>query len=436
MNILAYGETYTIPMRWVKRWKLLTDWPNKSEKLYWTATSSSKFRSWYKLNTAMDSNEKRRVEYQLNRDLLPVNEIYSDLLPYSSILSTVSIMIPVNGEHLLSVSIDTVSSSDKKKAYELLGQWIRENQLMFRYRYEDRGETHRNLGIGRDPTLHLKRGPPLFRLAMLLPYDVLVGIIHSSYQGLSSTLEDSLSEAPWWRINWKGLRDFYYTNRTEEECDNTIRKIEDSLVINSMSRVEDSYVRNVNRLIEEIDRQQGSAVHLSNITRIFMGLPVTTPDVTTEEEGTFSFAPNESPIPFQHTEELSLLLSHPLYFKLLARQALVVPTDQLDRTARKLYGLNSFLTITAVKTANVIASEAVAAWIKDSVVSYYDAAGDMPRDYEYIVSVLYQSTSREFILGISTILQRLRDETKIPLWHREETGLLLTAINALLSRIE
>lgn len=439
------GTVYPLPSSWISRWQLLTNFKKRGVKtLDWNLTEEQDFQNWMRLNVYM-SEAKKRITYKISQGELPllVNDIYIDLVPSSSLLIILDTMIPTDGEYLMSVRIDEATPGpDRKKMYESRGRWIRENQLEFLYRLQGEGQTHRNLGISRDPTLTLAKDSPLFQFALALPYDVLVGIIHSSYQNLGGVSESSLLEAPWWRVHWDDVRDFYFTKEAVKKKNDVIRTTE-RLLIDTQDSLRDtsfqsfsidaSMLRQIHKFQSNIDPSQASITHLSAICRIFMTLPITGAP-TSSEEGRFSFSPSTSSTPFQDTEELSLLLSHPMYFTLLARQAVLIETRQLRRTAKKLFGLDSFLVLPISRTrTSVLASEAVGAWIRDSVSGYYDAVGNFwPRDYEYMIHALYASTSKEFMLGIRTLIQRLRDETTIPIWHTDNAELLLETVNHLL----
>ena len=450
MEIVAYSKRHTIPEHWIDRWQLLKDFREDVEgDMEWKYTSQSEFKMWLRLNTNMDESKRRREEYE-NEHEAPIEDIYQDLVPISSILSILQYMNATNGEYLLNTRIDgKTPPQERERLYNELGKWIRANDMRFVYREQVREDkqyqTHTNLGVDRDPASYTdkEKNPILFQLALEAPYDLLTGIIHTGYQKekeseyIRTGERWDMTEAAWWRINWNDVRDFYFTQETEDKREALLDKLDD-LIENEGDRVKK---RQTKQVWDNIDKIQGSMRSMTKIVRIFTGIPVLKDPLPagTASEGYLTFYPDTYRRLFEEPEELSLLLSHPEYFKLLARQTLIeTDNERLAEIASSLFGLDVLVEGRAEAPStvevDVYASSVVAEWIRDSLHSQY--SDDIPTDdYEYIISSLLNKSSIDLIRGIHTLLTRLNG-TDILLWRRGNARLLREAVESVLASAE
>lgn len=448
MELVVNDGAQSVPQAWVDRWTLLRDYQeDNGNKMIWDLTSEEELQQWVTLNKYMDENRTIYNHFG-GLNVLP-SRVYRRRIPASSVLTIVRYMNAIDGEYLLSVDIDEELPFNERKAmYEELGRHIRKNNMNFFYRADQEVYgSHLNLGLWLDPVISADESE--VELALLFPYNILIGILHTAavqqerQEKISGLIEDDrgivlpvteyLSEVAWWLIRWNDIRDMYLTQETMNRRDYAISVLDDRIYQLEQQEDEDvSYAT----MRSKIDTTQGEVSEVPDIVRIFLGLPLLypldlhilyDPDVSPQYlDGiqTELLWANQKTRAFSHPPKM--MSETPLFLSLLVNQVDIVDPVLLPGLASYVFGIDRFFTedvipkyreethftesatdsIDAYGLRQMDATSTIAVWMNEELNRQY--AGSIPTMiYPSLVSRLLSVTNKDFVLAIARLCDRL-----------------------------
>lgn len=476
MEIVTDEASHHIPQTWVDRWNALKDYQEAhGNKMDWSYTSEDELRLWITLNQYMDEGRQKLDAWDKETYTLS-SKLYSKFISASSIMRVLLFMNAVDGEYLLSVHIDEdLPSRWRKQLYKELGRYVRKNRLPFHYTstYVERYGTYRMLGLYHDVANHdlmqltknAEAAEETWELALLFPYDILVGILHTAQQTQSGLLPmevmevdfdiaprtEFLEEPPWWLVRWNDILTMYLTEETMAERDSAIATLETRLEQLTEEGKEDAIY---GYLQMTIDTTQGDAEQVSDIVHIFMEVPLVRSlrlhAGVRQEEQTSSSDGLWQNIYYSISKEAfksppTFLWDSSKFLSVIAKQVSLVPTVRLFGLAVYVFGIDRLLVRDVSRTAEktrdkVVLSRMVrglsgldeedatctaAVWLQHELNLQYGPTQVIPTsDYEMLMSRILAITNKDFVAGIVELCTRMEDEISSMYWTDEDVRAL------------
>ena len=488
MEIVTDQASHHIPQEWVARWTVLKDYQEEyGNRMEWDYTSSSELKKWIKLNQHMDEGRQKLDAWNKTKYTVS-HELYNKFVPASSVMRALVFMNAVDGEYLLSVRIDEALPHHlRKQLYKELGQYVRRHRLPFLYTatYTETYGSYNRLNLFCDVALHdinyMTKNKEVVteveEIALLFPYDILIGILHTAQQMEVKPLTmeivevdvdvsshtDHLYEPPWWLVRWDDILSMYLTEETMNERNKALTVLDKRVEELNEEGEPDNGVYDY--LYYTSDRTQGDVDQVSDIVRIFLGLPLLRPlihhvgprsEQDNEDDGlvqTLYYKKRET-----FTSQPQFLWNSSAFLSAIVKQVELVDTEQLFGLAVYVFGIDRLLIkrrdaggrvhidkyrsrdvlappvkgVTAVQTVD--ASCVAAAWMEYELDLQYKQPRDgIPTsDYPTLMSHLLSVTNRDFIRGIAELCVRLEEEIGSKYWTDEDVYALgEAALNAL-----
>ena len=466
MELQIGDASYSIPEKWVQRWQLLKDFREDNGSLMmWTYTPPAEILQWIELNKKLDAGLEKykttRLDFTTGEyDALFPSEAYPNPIPVSSIYATLQYMNAVDAEYLLSCYIDeTLSDAIRKNLYKDLGHYIREKELVFTYRLTTAQQygTHQNAGLLQDPMM-IKRViarddfhtqlyysdettreadmKKAYEDALAYPFDILVGIIHTAAQHQTAVLEVKtierpeaskwelktwkLPEVPWWLVRWDDVRTMHFTEETRNLLNAIVNRAPHREEVSSALTTMSAIVAIFCGVSEESEESRlGGDVTVVEMTsdpvsKTSFGDLMTLPSVFGDVDSYLTVYSKQAEVV---SDEAVKMLSTQRRFgleRLLARDISSIYTISHQAGRRIPHQVN--LDIYSARGKNGIrqvqdmpATEVVGVWMIHEIDKQYGKKAVPVVDYEKLMKHLLNATNSDFIIGIVTLLVRMRE---------------------------